>query len=245
MRICAILLLLIGVSPTISAQHWFVSQKLGTVPVIGLLDLPDVTERYSDDECRSTEAKGVQVFATPSKPGAVMGIVYKRNHPEYGCTLLLKRAGASAEEELPTDESGYETPAAVVYERRERWFRIAVPGGSGWIERASDEGFLAYPIFIVGHMAYLREDWDGQLRPNPGEMPAVAVPADWKAHIGEPLGIEVLGVRRVGGEDWMQVRFATDRCGDDRFKMMKPLQGWVPAYRRDGATTAWFYSRGC
>jgi hypothetical protein len=54
-----------------------------------------------------------------------MGVVYTRNHPEHGCGLLFRRAETSTEEELPAEEIGYEIAAAVVYERRGQWFRIA------------------------------------------------------------------------------------------------------------------------
>ncbi len=234
------------ISSSVSAQRWFVLQHRPDGRVIGLLDLPDVTKDFADDACRSTELTAAPVYSQPSRDGAAIGAVYKRNHPEYGCGLLFKRSETSTEEELPTSESDYEIASAVVYERRARWFRIAVPQGSAWIEQANDEAFLPYPQLLSRRMAFLRNDWDGQLRRTAGfGFPSEPLPVEWKEHVPRQIGIEILGVTRVGNDDWIHVRLVNERCGDDTLKTLKPVQGWLPAYRPDGMTAAWFYSRGC
>jgi hypothetical protein len=246
MRSSAILIALLCLSGTVSAQRWFVSQKQANTRVVGLLNLPDVTRNFSDDACQSTESVGVQLYGTPSNTGVAVGAVYKRNHPEYGCGLLFKRAGTSTEEELPSEESGYDIAAAVVYERRGRWFRIAIPEGSAWIERPIPNDFLPYPLLLSQGLAYLRDDWDGQLRQTAGfGFPTVPLPIEWKDQVPKQVGIEVLGMTRVGSDEWIHIRFSTEMCGDTSVKTLKPMQGWIPAYRMDGRTTAWFYSRGC
>ena len=107
--------------------------------------------------------------------------------------VTLQPSGTIQQEELPTEESGYETLAAVVYERRGRWFRIAVPRGSAWIERANTDDFLPYPQLLARGMAYLRNDWDGQLRQTAGfGSPAEVLPLEWKERIPTPIDIEVL-----------------------------------------------------
>jgi hypothetical protein len=237
---------LVCMDGTASAQRWFVSQKHANERVVGLLDLPDVTANFADDVCASTESLAGRLYDTPARAGTATGVVYKRNHPEYGCGLFFKRAGTSREEELPSEESGYEIAAAVVYERRGLWFRIAVPQGSAWIERANDADFLPYPQLLSRQLAYLGNDWDGQLRQTAGfKFPIDPLPFEWKAQVPKPIEIEVLGVTRVGNDDWIHVQFTTDRCGDDALSLLKPVQGWLPAYRSDGATNAWFHSRGC
>lgn len=133
---------------SVSAQRWFVSQNQPNERVVGLLDLRDVTENYTDDACGSKRIS-VQLYDNPSTAGAAIGAIYMRRHPEHGCVLLFKRAQASGEEELPTEESGYEIAAAVVHERRGRWFRIA----------------------------------------------------EWRARVPQQIGIEVVGMTRVGNED--------------------------------------------
>ncbi len=162
MKLCVAVLAFVCISGNVSAQRWFVLQHRPNGRVIGLLDLPDITNDFADDVCRSTELAAVPVYSEPSRNGAAIGTVYKRNHPEYGCGLLFTRTGTSTEEELPSEERGYEIAAAVVYERRGRWFRIAVPQGAAWVEEAHDEAFLPYPQLLSQRMAYLRDDWDGQ-----------------------------------------------------------------------------------
>jgi hypothetical protein len=152
----------------------------------------------------------------------------------------------NVEEELPSEESGYEIPAIVVYERRGRWFRIAIPNRSAWIAHSEAADFLPYPQLLTENLSYLMGDWDGQLRPAPSVTAAIQpLPAEWKGRIGGQIGIDVLAVTRVGNDDWIHVRFATGRCGDDTVSKLKPVQGWLPAHRSDGRPVAWFYSRGC
>ena len=245
MRLFAVALAFVCAYSSVSAQRWFVSQNQPNERVVGLLDLRDVTENYADDACGSKKIS-VQLYDKPSTAGAAIGAIYMRRHPKYGCGLLFKRAGSSSEEELPTEESGYEILAAVVHERRGRRFRIAVPQGSAWIERANADDFLPYPQLLARNMAYLRNDWDGQLRQTAGfGSPTESLPLEWKERVPQQIGIEVLGMSRVGHDDWILVRFTTERCGDDTLRMLKPMQGWLPAFRSDGTPAAWFYSRGC
>jgi hypothetical protein len=235
-------LVLVGISSSVSAQHWFVSQDRAKERVVGLLDLGDVTGNYEDDRCE--KKAGVRLFGKPSTLGAAIGTIYMRMHPEFGCGLLFNRAQTTSEEELPSEESGYEMAAAVVYERRGLWFRVATPQGSAWIERSDDSEFHPYPQILVERMAYLRANWDGQLRQSAGfETGNALLSAEWKARIPRQIAIEVIGLRQAGGMDWIHVRLMDERCGDDA--RLKPVEGWVPAYRSDGTPSAWFYSRGC
>lgn len=223
---------------TTDAQRQFVTVHQPSERVIGLLDLPDVTGSYGDDACKAANLPALDVLREPSETAPVIGAVRLSLHQEYGCSLLFKRTGYSVDDELPTQESGYEIPAAVVHERRDDWFRIALPRGSGWVERENSDDFLAYPQVLAKRLTYLRDGWDGQLRRSPNaRSAAVPVPA-------KQIGIEVLGVRRTDNEDWMRIRFVAERCGQT-VPMPRPVEGWVPAYRPDGTPTAWFHSRGC
>jgi hypothetical protein len=228
-----------------SAQRRFVSEQRPRERVIGLLDLPDITGNYADAACAPKQA-AVQLYEKPSAAAGLIGAISLRMHPEYGCSILFKRTPTSSEQELPTEESGYEIAAAVVYERRGRWFRIAVPQGSAWIERTNVDDFLPYPQLLTRKLAYLRDDWDGQLRRTAGSnSPTEPLPVEWRAQVSRQIGVEVLGTRRVGNEDWIRVRFALDRCGDESVRKLPPVQGWLPAYRSNGTPSAWFHSRGC
>lgn len=147
MRIFAVVLALVCLDGSAAAQRWVISQNLTTERVVGLLDLPEVVSAVHTGTCESPKLIKVQTYSGPSETSALMGTIFVRQHPEYGCTLLLTRAGMPTEEALPIEESEYETPAAVVYEQRGRGFRIAVQQGSAWIERAESESFLAYSVY--------------------------------------------------------------------------------------------------
>jgi hypothetical protein len=245
MKLFPVALCLVCMATGVTAQRWYVSRNQPDERVIGLLDLPDVTRNYADDACESSNVT-VPLAAEPSTAGRSVGVVSLRNHPEYGCSLLFKRTGTSTEEQLPSEESDYEIAAAVVYERRGRWFRIAVPEGSAWIERTNADGFYPYPQLLLQRLAYLRNDWDGQLRQTAGfGSPTAPLPLEWKERIPRQIGVEVLAVQRISSEDWIHVRFAIERCGDDTLGELKPVEGWLQAYRSDGIPAAWFYSRGC
>jgi hypothetical protein len=72
------------------------------------------------------------------------------------------------------------------------------------------------------------------------------VPAQWNEVLGDQIQIEVLGTTQQGDQTWLHVRLVTDLlCGNEKVSLFPPAEGWVPAYRPDGTTTAWFYSRGC
>ena len=243
-RPVAAIIVFVCVWTSASAQRRFVSEHRPTERVIGLLDLPDITGNYQDAACASQAA--IQVYEKPSAAAGMTGAIALRMHPEYGCTILFRRTATSSEQELPSEESDYEIAAAVVYERRGSWFRIAVPQGSAWIERANIDDFLPYPQLLTRKLAYLRDDWDGQLRRTAGvNSPAEPLPVEWRARVSRQIGVEVLGTRRVGNDDWIRVRFDLERCGDERVSALPPVQGWLPAYRSNGTPAAWFHSRGC
>jgi hypothetical protein len=212
--------------------------------VIGLLDLPDVTENYASGACAS--AQSVELRQGPSAAASVAGAIYMRSDPEHGCALFFRRARTAVDEQLPSEESGYEVIAAVVYERRGRWFRIAIPQGSAWIERAGADEFLPYPRLLRERLSYLRRDWDGQLRRSPGGGGRIEpLPVEWRNQISRQIGVEVIGTTRIGNEDWIRVRFDLERCGSESVSRLPPVEGWVPAYRSNGTPVVWFYSRGC
>src|SRR5262245_20284853 len=98
MRFCAAALGILCLCVGLSAQRWFVTEHQPAERVAGLLDLPDVTGNYADDACRQQASS--ELYAKPSTAGPTIGTVYLREHPDFGCAFLLKRAGSSTEEEL-------------------------------------------------------------------------------------------------------------------------------------------------
>jgi hypothetical protein len=236
---CLLSVLLAGAQEPNSSQA--IADSVLDERVIGLLNLPEIV----GDGCGPSEPTTVSIYASPSKEGrSPIGSLEMPRSPAGPCQLLVKRVGQDTRIAVPYHESGYELPAAIVYERRGRWFRIALDLGSAWIDR-DPVGFLPYPALLKGNLAYLVPNWDGLLRQAPGAAaPLKRLSPAWKAHLAELIPIELLGVRRVGGETWLHVQLGVESCGEV-FEGVKPVEGWVPAYRSDGDTNAWFASRGC
>lgn len=217
--------------------HWAVSQGLTGERVLGLLNLPDIV----GSECTPVPPARVELHDSPSKGRPAIGSI----EPPRDCRPIVRRVGDDSEEELPTDESGYETPAAIVYQRADLWFRIALQRGSAWVVRDEPGDFLPYPELLEDRLSYLRPGWDGRLWDTPGAAgTATPLPPGWTRHVKQDVPIECLGSRRVSDEVWIQVRLVTERCGES-LEEVSPVSGWVPAYRPSDAPAAWFYSRGC
>ena len=232
-----------------SSQEWHraVSQNLITEPVAGLLDLPEIV----GSGCGPDQPGSVALYAGQSTAAAPIASIRLRVADRQpggascgAATVVVQRSAGGAEEQLPTDESGYETPAAVVYQRSGLWFRVALQRGSAWVKRDSVDDFLSYPRLLTGRLAYLREGWDGQLWRAPGAGAATRVPEVWASRLERDIPIDVLDVQSAGGTLWIRVRLQTETCGET-IPDATPATGWVRAYRSSGRTSAWFFSRGC
>jgi hypothetical protein len=209
--------------------------------VAGLLTLPEIVGNGCDP---SQSVATISIYASPSTEGRPpIGSLERSRDP--GCQLLVKHVGQDVRLALPTAESSYEIPAAVVYERRGRWFRIALQRGSAWIDRRDPGDFRPYPALLKKKLAYLQPKWDGTLRQAPNLSATLKrLSPGWKEHFAEPVPIELLAIRRVSGETWLHVRLRVESCGEV-LKGVKPVEGWVPAHRSSGRPNAWFFSRGC
>jgi hypothetical protein len=218
--------------------------------VVGLLEIPEI---LGDIECKDFQPRRINFYGTPSKDRPSTGTIEVRAYrmPEepncyFGKVVVRRSAAGSSDEELPSEEIGYEMKAAVVYERNGPWFRIALAKGSAWIERAGTIDFLSYPSGLASdeYLTYLRQDWDGRIWPAAGAAASVEAPRGWQVHRARSLPIQVLSTRTINREIWIQIRFETEeRCGQT-LEGVTPLEGWIPAYRQN-ATSVWFSSRGC
>jgi hypothetical protein len=228
--------------------RWFVSLGKARERVLGLLDLPELV----GEGCGPADPKRANLYDTPSaaKPpvAEIEFFVASREPDGHACSyaaLGVRRAGRTSTERLPYDESGYEYPAAIVYERAGRWFRIALMRGSAWVHREGPLGFHQYPESLKDdHLTYVKKGWDGRLWRTPGDSTSTPVPPAWKPYLDDNATIEVLGVRRTGQDVWIRIRLVTDDC-EGTIDGVPPVEGWIPAYRPSGETSIWFWSRGC
>jgi|EndMetStandDraft_3_1072993.scaffolds.fasta_scaffold159933_2 hypothetical protein len=227
--------------------------------IVGLIDIPGLDGNACGPEVPVT----IDLYGIPSKakpPIGVLEYIVIGREPQGGaCSgvrVALTRAGARAAEVMPVEESGYEIKAVIAYERVGQWFRIALPRGSAWMMSSKQEHFHPYPTLLKDSLAFMTAGWDGRLWRTPDTSSTSAVPSKVKALLtriaaGEKQGVQmgnvdvdVLAIRRVAGEIWIQVRVTEGHCGDDE----KPATlgtGWLPAHRPDSKPSVWFSSRGC
>ena len=250
LRSASVFLIAALVTGRLHAQDFVVAQSQTEERPAGLLALPEI---FGESPCEVSEAKTLNLYATPSKQRPPIGIIERlnqsRGRDDAECNqahVVVRLITDNTAESLPTDESGYEEVKAVVYEHSGNWFRIALPRGSAWIERADSSGFLSYPEQLSGEsfLTYLRPEWDGKIWTTPGVGQAVPAPGAWRALAKKEIPVRVTATQVVRGEQWIHVFFEAESCGQS-FGNLPPLDAWLPAYRSSRDTSIWFYSRGC
>jgi hypothetical protein len=248
----ALSLLLLATIPGIPAraQRYAVAMSQTEERPAGLVALPEI---FGDYPCEPIRPQPVQLFATPSKQRPAIAVIERKNVPKPtdgpDCDeteAIVRRLDNGGIGPLPTDESGYEYTKAVVYQQSGNWFRIAIPGGSGWIERPNSEGFMSYPEDLASEefLTYLRPNWDGNIWTTSGSGNPVTAPAAWRVLAKDDIPVRVVSTQVVRGEKWVRVRFEREVCGRS-FENVPQLEGWLPAYRDARTTSVWFWSRGC
>lgn len=215
-----------------------------TAGVIGLMPLPEV---FGSGGCAPFTAKDIPVHALPDRIGRSLLTLHaapaQDPSPPGGCSPRRARVsppGSRTGPELPTVEIANEEPAAIVLERRPRWYRIALPTDSGWIRVDDTRRFVPITRLLSTRMTYLRS---GALLPLPAE------PGRASTAAGRPLAsdvpVRVVSTRRLDGVLWLQVDTRdAEGCG----RPAPPaISGWLPMLdeRRRGVPSVWFWSRGC
>lgn len=231
-RILAVLAIGLGVVQPVLAQD----------RVLGLLELPEV---FGQGACDRFVPKPVVLHASPRGPvvGTVLVTTPMTHQADGGCQGLevsVRSARTSAVEALPSMEFAYESPAAIVLERRGTWFRIRLNTGSAWLEASPQHEFYDLEALLTDSLARF-DAWNGGLASAPnGEVRRVPLPG-----AAEDQGVQVLRAVRVKGELWFLVELLSHNpcTGPDMPKAID--RGWVPAYNESNQTTLWFYSRGC
>ena len=241
----------------IAVRHVFVFLVLGVVihaqtgydylaetpeRIIGLLDLPAIVAGGCGPAPKRATTRA---FSAPSQNGVAVGTIYWQEVADTFCGLMIDRTGGITEE-IPTLESGYEIPAAIIFERRGAWFRIRLKTGSAWVQHATQADFLPYPDMLREYLAHTLQGWDGALRATPGPSGKLTpLPSGWKALLDRQLSVDYLGSRRIGNGLWVHIRFAAKSSCDFTYKGVTDVDGWIPAYQANGSPALWFASRGC
>lgn len=232
-------------------QNFVVAEGQTEERPTGLLALPEV---FGDSPCMQFQPKNLDLYEAPSLERPAIAFIERLNPPrpperpdcDEPRVVVKKITDKSIGEPLPTDESGYEMPNAIVYEQSGLWFRIALTRGSAWIQRQNRDGFLTYPDDLTtdSFSTYLRRNWDGSIWAVPGAGTGMPAPPEWRAHAQDNLPIRITSTQVVRGEKWIRVHFMTETCGQP-LGNLPALEAWIPAYRTLRTTSVWFYSRGC
>jgi hypothetical protein len=211
--------------------------------VLGLVSLPEV---FGNGPCHPFEPGTVSLFASPNAamPIAVIQVDQQWSFaPHGGCEGLkvsVHRDRATAE--LPTREYANESPAAIVLEARDGWFKIRLATGAGWLRPSTRARFMPladlfseYPTLTAitdAHSGPLREEPDG------------VASAPKSASPGAP--VRVLELRQRGAQTWLHVAVMSHSVCEAAAGPPEVVGlGWVPAHAPSGEPTVWFSSRGC
>ena len=213
--------------------------------VIGLLSLPEV---YGARMCAPFEPGQVVVHAVPKDSNPIAFVRVDQNWsfaPHGGCEgLKVSVHQGTQRQELPTLEFDYEMPGAIVLEQRDRWFKVRLASGSGWIEASPADRFMPLSELFeefVGVTAITRS-FNGRLVTAPGR------PAEASSPVVSTLQpARVIEIRNVFGQSWVNVEVMNHSiCSAAEHGPPDVVgTGWMPLHAADGEPTIWFSSRGC
>lgn len=217
----------------------------------------DVPARFVPQQLNALAGLAVLTKIAAAQPDAndpdnttLVGLLDVSGFSHAGYARLFERAERDAEliaradgyEGLQARETGYETPAAVVYAHVGGWYKLRTADGVfGWLPPDYAGTFFPYADLPVRRLAYVPLPWHGFVWPSPGAgLPLRMLPPEGR----QEQPVEILETSIVGDSIWFRVNLLpTSPC--EGGETVQGTGGWVPAYREDGAPLAWFYSRGC
>jgi hypothetical protein len=211
--------------------------------ILGLLQLPEV---FGYGPCQSFDPEVITLFAAPLAPEAVATIEVDQHWafaPHGGCEgLKVSVHRGDAQEELPTREYANESPAAIVLDKQDGWFKIRVAGGAAWLKASVRSRFMPMADLFGEYptLTAITNEFKGPLLEEPGGAPLAKSTPELAAPV------RVLEVRSVGDEVWLHLAVMSHSvCDAERGPPDVLMLGWSLAYGASGEPTVWFASRGC
>ena len=213
--------------------------------VLGLLQLPEV---FSTGPCVPFFPRNVTLYDSPD--GKTIGTIEVDQNwsfaPHGGCEGLEVRVHQGKERvELPTREFDYESPAAIVIDRRSSWFKIRLDGiASAWVRSDANGRFLPLESLLeefIG-LTFIADTSIRELLPAPSTSSnSAGVP------VKAGLPVQVIETTRAGDRLWLRVEvFSHSLCTAGVDGPPETLgRGWLPAHGSNGEPAVWFASRGC
>lgn len=229
--------------PAVAALLLGLAAPLEQDRVLGLLSLPEV---FGNGPCHPFEPGTVNLFESTAAATPIAAIQVDQHWsfaPHGGCEGLkvsVHRDRTTAE--LPTREYANETPAAIVLEARDGWFKIRLTAGHAWLRPSSRDRFMSladlfseYPTLTAVTGAH-----SGALREGPDSSAAAAKTVS----PGDP--VRVIELRQRGDQTWLHVAVMSHSvCDSSAGPPAIVGLGWLPAHASSGEPTVWFSSRGC
>ena len=211
--------------------------------VRGLISLPQV---FGTEPCETFTPIDVTLYANTDSSAVIGRISVERPwtiSPSGGCeglSVKVHLTGADSAAELPTLEYSYETPAAVVLQRKGPWFKIRLAEQSGWIRATAQNQFFSLEELLAENLTYVANADGGGLAAAPGTERSAATNL-----LSAERHVKVLENRAVGEQLWLRVAVQSHSVCEGVEEPTTLAEGWVPAHSATGEPTVWFYSRGC
>jgi hypothetical protein len=213
--------------------------------IVGLLSLPEV---FGSGPCDRFAPEEIPLHAAPDSSSPVLGFVrvdtYWTFHAAGGCeglTVNVHSTRTQEVNELPTREAAYEAPAAIVLERRGRWYKVRLPNGAGWLSASERDEYFSLEHLLTQSLTYLTEATDRRLTSAPGAAPT----NDQGPNLVPGRPVRVVEFRRMDGRLWVRVEVVSHSICESTREPTITARGWMQAHAASGEPTIWFYSRGC
>ena len=228
---------------TMTAAAASVSTAAAQDQVIGLLTLPGI---FGSEPCERSSGDTVRLVDSPNTNRTVATIrvdVPWTLHPAGGCegrVVGVHRVGEADAQPLPTREFAADQPAAIVTDRRQRWFRLRLADGSAWVQQPGRAEFLPLDRLVMRGLTYLTEEWDGRIAATAGG----PLRGTSRADLSE-RAVRVTGTRRTAAGFWLEVDLLDASICETGREPTVIGHGWVPAHATSGEPNVWFHPRGC
>jgi len=215
--------------------------------LIGLLTLPEV---FGREACDKFQPQEVALYAAPFADERIGWIRVDKDtefHAAGGCTgpeVKVHRVGGGGVSDFPAMEYAYEKPAAVVLERRDRWFKVRLRDGSGWLRASERDEFHSLEALLTDGLLHLTDNFDGNLREGPGSTRSAGT-TRLEIDALAPPPVRTIEFRHVDGQLWVHVEVLSHSICGSCEPATVIRRGWLPAHDNAGEPTIWFYSRGC
>lgn len=150
-------------------------------------------------------------------------------------------------------ESRYEQRAALVYERRDGWYRVGYLDGerrSAWLAPQDAGRFTSLDDLFRDRLHHMTETWDRRLYRRPGignDYQVVEKKLSTPLEEDDETDAELVKLSEIGKDRWAMIVILREgeRCSTGHGRETVVAAGWVPVFGAHGKPNIWFFARGC